>query len=266
MGLVLLGGTVLGFLGGEAAAQVYRYKDKNGVVHFTDTPPDKKFTRLSDEKFAGSELPYYRSNPQIERAERKLEIVTRAVIGVKSDRMRGAGFLINPAGYAVTNHHVIADGGSRVKAVTYDGKEVSAQVVATDPDRDLALLSLGVSGYPYLPLGKSADAVVGGEVFTIGDPLGLSQSVSRGIVSGVRRVKLRNQVPLTLIQTDAAINPGNSGGPLVSPEGLVLGVVTLKAGRPNSPVSGIGFAVSGEDIIAGLGLTPAKKEGSSAEK
>jgi serine protease Do len=69
-----------------------------------------------------------------------------------------------------------------------------------------------------------------------------------------------------LIQTDAAINPGNSGGPLVSLEGLVLGVVTLKAGRPNSPISGIGFAVSSEDIISSLSLTPAKKEGSGPEK
>ncbi len=264
--LALFWGMALGFLSDEAAGQIYRYKDKKGVVHFTDTPPDKNFTRLSDEKFAGTELPYYGSNPQIERAPNKLEIVTKAVIGVKTDRMRGAGFLINPAGYAVTNHHVIADGGTRVRAVTFDGKEVSAQVVATDPERDLALLNLGVSGYPYLPLGKLTDAAIGKEVYTIGDPLGLSHSVSKGIVSSVRQGKISNQITLTLIQTDAAINPGNSGGPLVSPEGLVLGVVTLKAGRPNSPISGIGFAVSSEDIIASLSLTPAKREAPAPEK
>jgi S1-C subfamily serine protease len=180
--------------------------------------------------------------------------------------MRGSGFLINPAGYAVTNHHVIADGGTRVKVVTFDGKEVYAQIVATDPVRDLALLSLGVSGSPYLPLGKLTDASIGREVYTIGDPLGLSRSVSKGIVSSVRQGKPNSQTTLTLIQTDAAINPGNSGGPLVSTDGLVLGVVTMKAGRPNSPISGIGFAVSSEDVISGLGLTPAKQEGPAPEK
>ena len=262
--LALFLGVALGFLNDEAAGQIYRYKDKNGVVHFTDTPPDKKFTRLSEEKFASTELPYYGSNPLIDRASNKLEFVTRAVIGVRTDKMRGAGFLINPAGYAVTNYHVIVDGGS-VKAMTFDGKETPARVVATDPDRDLALLNLEVTGYPYLPLGKLTDASIGREVYTIGDPLGLSRSVSRGIVSSVRQGKLRNQVTLTLIQTDAAINPGNSGGPLISPDGLVLGVVTLKAGRPDSPISGIGFAVSSEDIISSLSLTPAKKEGPAPE-
>ncbi len=258
--LALLMGIALGFLNDEAAGQVYRYKDKNGVVHFTDTPPDNKFTRLSEEKFASTEFPYYGTNPLIERASNKLEFVTKAVIGVKTDRMRGSGFLINPAGYAVTNYHVIADAGGSVKAITFDGKEMNARVVATDPDRDLALLDIGVTGYPYLPLGKLTDASIGKEVFTIGDPLGLSHSVSKGIVSSVRQGQLPNQVTLTLIQTDAAINPGNSGGPLVNLEGLVLGVVTLKAGRPNSPISGIGFAVSSEDIISSLSLVPAKKE------
>jgi len=264
--LALFGGLALGFLNDEAAGQVYRYKDKNGVVHFTDTPPDNKFTRLSEEKFASTGFPYHGSNPLIDQAPNKLAFVTKAVIGVKTEKMRGSGFLINPAGYAVTNHHVIADAGNRVQAITFDGKEISAQVVATDPDRDLALLSLGVTGYPYLPLGKQADASIGKEVYTIGDPLGLSHSVSKGIVSSVRQGKLKNQTTLTLIQTDAAINPGNSGGPLVSTDGLVLGVVTLKAGRPNSPISGIGFAVSSEDVISGLSLTPAKKEGSVLER
>jgi S1-C subfamily serine protease len=260
--LAIFLGFALGFLEDEAAGQVYRYK----VVHFTDTPPDKKFTRLSEEKFTSTEFPYYGSNPLIDRASNKLEFVTKAVIGVKTDKMRGSGFLINPAGYAVTNYHVIVDAGSSVKVITFDGKEMNARVVATDPDRDLALLNLEVTGYPFLPLGKLTDAAIGREVYTIGDPLGLSRSVSRGIVSSVRQGKLKNQVTLTLIQTDAAINPGNSGGPLISPEGLVLGVVTLKAGRPDSPISGIGFAVSSEDIISGLSLTPAKKEGSGPEK
>jgi len=247
------------FLNDPAAPQVYRYKDKNGVVHFTDTPPDGKYTRLEEEKFVSTQFPYYASNPLIENAPNKLELVARAVIGVKTPKMRGAGFLINPTGHAVTNYHVIAGAGIDVKAVTFDGREWNARVIAEDPDKDLALIHLGSEGYPYLPLGKLSDVSVGKEVYTVGNPLGLSHSVSKGIVSSVRK-GMKKTTPVTLIQTDAAINVGNSGGPLITPEGLVLGVVTFKAGTPNLPIQGIGFAVSSEDIIGGLSLVPAKIE------
>jgi serine protease Do len=179
--------------------------------------------------------------------------------------MKGSGFLINPTGYAVTNYHVIAEAGSDVKALTFDGQEWNARVITVDPDKDLALIHLGIGGYPYLPLGKLTDASVGKEVYTVGNPLGLSHSVSRGIVSSVRKLT-RKTTPITLIQTDAAINAGNSGGPLITQEGLVLGVVTFKAASPNLPIQGIGFAVSSEDIIGSLSLVPAKKESPDPDK
>jgi len=253
------------FLNDPATPQVYRYKDKNGVVHFTDTPPDGKFTRLQDEKFVATQFPYHGNNPFIERASNKLEMVSKAVIGVKTPRMRGSGFLINLTGYAVTNYHVIAGAGGDVKAITFDGREWNARVIIEDPDKDLALIHLGSGEYPYLPLGKLTDASVGKEVYTVGNPLGLSHSVSKGIVSSVRKLT-RKTTPVTLIQTDAAINAGNSGGPLITPEGLVLGVVSFKAGTPNFPVQGIGFAVSSEDVIGSLSLVPAKKESPGPDK
>jgi S1-C subfamily serine protease len=253
------------FLIDPAAPQVYRYKDKNGVVHFTDTPPDGKYTRLQEERFVNTQFPYYGNNPLIDAAPNKLEWVSRAVIGVKTAKMGGSGFLINPAGYAVTNYHVIAEAGGDVKAITFDGREWNARVITDDPDKDLALIHLGNGGYPYLPLGKLTDVSVGKEVYTIGNPLGLSHSVSKGIVSSVRK-GMKKTTPVTLIQTDAAINAGNSGGPLITPEGLVLGVVTFKAGTPHFPVQGIGFAVSSEDIIGSLSLVPAKKETATPQK
>ena len=253
------------FLNDPATPQVYRFKDKNGVVHFTDTPPDGKFTRLQDEKFVATQFPYHGNNPLIETASNKLEVVSKAVIGVRTPKMKGSGFLINPTGYAVTNYHVIAEAGSDVKALTFDGQEWNARVITVDPDKDLALIHLGIGGYPYLPLGKLTDASVGKEVYTVGNPLGLSHSVSRGIVSSVRKLT-RKTTPITLIQTDAAINAGNSGGPLITQEGLVLGVVTFKAASPNLPIQGIGFAVSSEDIIGSLSLVPAKKESPDPDK
>ena len=246
------------FLNAPAGPQVYRYKDKNGVVHFTDTPPDDKFTRVQNERFRSTQFPYYGNNLLIEMASNRLELVSRAVVGVKTNKMRGSAFLINPLGQAITNYHVIAEAGGDIQAVTFDGQEWNAWVISTDPDKDLALIHIGSGGYPYLPLGKLTDVSIGKEVYIVGNPLGLSHSLSKGIVSSVRKGMNKN-TPLTLIQTDAAINAGNSGGPLITPEGLVLGVVTFKAGTPNLPVQGIGFAVSSEDIISGLSLTPAKE-------
>jgi S1-C subfamily serine protease len=253
------------FLDDPATPQVYRYKDKNGVVHFTDTPTDDKYKRLHEEKFVISQFPYYGENPVIEAAHNKLALASQAVIGVKTPRMQGSGFLINPTGYAVTNYHVVAEAGNDVKAITFDGREWNARVITDDPDKDLALIYLGSKGYPYLPLGKLNDDSIGKEVYTVGNPLGLSHSVSRGIVSSVRKVT-KKTTPITLIQTDAAINAGNSGGPLITPEGLVLGVVTFKAGTPLFPVQGIGFAVSSEDIISSLSLVPAKKGNPAPDK
>jgi S1-C subfamily serine protease len=258
MVLALSSVLVLGLFRGPGESQVYRYKDKDGVVHFTDTPRDEKYTQVNDERFVSSQFPYYRNNQLIETAGNKLELVTRAVVGVKTKKMRGSGFLINPRGQAITNYHVIAEAGSDIQAVTFDGREWNAWVIGTDPDKDLALIQIAGGEYPFLPLGKLTDAAIGKEVFIVGNPLGLSHSLSRGIVSGVRKGVKKN-TPLTLIQTDAAINAGNSGGPLITPDGLVLGVVTFKASHSNLPIQGIGFAVSSEDIISGLSLTPAKE-------
>lgn len=236
------------------SAQVYRYKDKQGVYHFTDTPTDTKFTRPPQEPGqVGFQISYHPSNPDMESAPNKLEYTMKAVISLKSKRAIGSGFIISPLGFAVTNYHVIGN-AEDIKAITHDQRTINVHVLHTDQDKDLALLKLEGEGYPFLPLANTSEPQTGQDVFTIGAPLGFSHTFSKGIVSAIRKVSLRNS-PVTLIQTDARINRGNSGGPLVTFDGKVIGVITLKVMQ----AEGIGFAVSTEDIVQGLNLLPAKE-------
>ncbi len=191
---------------------------------------------------------FYYNNPSIEKSSNKIGIMRKAVFAIKTEGGHGSGFVINPQGYAITNYHVIA-GRNLFDAIFPDGKTIRAKVVKTIPEKDLALIKLTGEEYCYLPLGTLTSAYIGREVYAIGSPLslGLSHSVSKGIISGIRKLK-----PVTLLQTDAAVNPGNSGGPLVASNGLALGVITMKVSKFG--VEGIGFAISSDDIINSLGL------------
>ena len=172
------------------------------------------------------------------------ELVTRsmpAVVKVESRDGVGSGFFV-AKDTLLTNAHVVGDD----KAVTIrlmNGVSRSAQVATVLRDVDLAVLKADVVEYDqiFLALGTPSDAHIGGEVIAIGSPLGLQNTVTRGIVSSKRAIVDRYMdTSVDLIQTDAAINPGNSGGPLIDRRGRVIGVNTLKLGR----VEGIGFAVS----------------------
>jgi putative serine protease PepD len=160
----------------------------------------------------------------------------------------GSGFVVDRLGHIVTNDHVIASGGS-VTVVLHDGRRLSATVLGRDAGNDLAVLRVESStpGLQPLPLGRSVDVAVGDPVLAIGSPLGLSGTVTAGIVSALeRQVRLGDRGRIGAIQTDASINPGNSGGPLVDARGEVVGVNTAIAtldrdGRAGS--IGIGFAI-----------------------
>ncbi len=154
----------------------------------------------------------------------------------------GSGFIINPAGYVITNNHVI-DGASEIKVTLDDGREFTAKVVGRDPKTDVALLKLQPNGQevkdlPTVPLGDSEALQVGDYVLAAGNPFGLDHSVSQGIVSAKERVIGAGPYD-EFIQTDAAINPGNSGGPLFNMKGEVVGVNTAIVAQGQ----GIGFAV-----------------------
>jgi S1-C subfamily serine protease len=149
----------------------------------------------------------------------------------KGGRARGAGsgFLITPDGYLLTNHHVAEAEGTAVTATLDDGSQHAAERVGSDADTDLALLRIGsASPLPHLALGDSAALQVGQVVIAIGNPQGLSQTVTTGVVSALgRSLRARSgRLIEGVIQTDAALNPGNSGGPLLDTRAQVVGVNT----------------------------------------
>jgi serine protease Do len=155
-------------------------------------------------------------------------------------RSMGSGFVINPAGYIVTNNHVV-DGASEITVKIDDGREMPGKVVGRDPRTDLALLKVEATGLPVIPLGDSSELRVGEPVMAIGNPFGLERTVTTGIVSATGRVI--GQGPYDdFIQTDASINPGNSGGPLINSRGQAIGINAAIFSQNGGSV-GIGFAI-----------------------
>ncbi|HEV7236005.1 MAG TPA: trypsin-like peptidase domain-containing protein [Ktedonobacteraceae bacterium] len=160
----------------------------------------------------------------------------------------GSGVIIDKRGYIVTNNHVV-DGAQKVDVVLFDGTKLSAQVVGTDPADDLAVIKINPpsSNLAVANLADSSKLQVGQDVLAVGNPLGITQTVTNGIVSALNRsVSEGNGVTIpSAIQTDAPINPGNSGGALVDMQGNLVGIPTLAAIDPqfNTPASGVGFAI-----------------------
>ncbi|AVT35459.1 S1C family serine protease [Plantactinospora sp. BB1] len=165
------------------------------------------------------------------------------VLSVRAGRAGGSGFAVDER-HVVTNSHVVA-GATTVSVVGQDGRRLSAEVVGRDPGSDIAVLRVASAG-ALRPLRLAADGVrVGEPVLAVGSPLGLSGTVTAGIVSALdRQVRLGDSgARQAAIQTDASINPGNSGGPLVNARGEVVGVNTAIATLDGSGNIGIGFAI-----------------------
>ena len=155
-------------------------------------------------------------------------------------RSLGSGFVINADGYIVTNNHVV-DGASEVRVKLSDGREFPATVVGRDSKTDLALLKVDAIGLPVISMGDSGQLQIGEPVMAIGNPFGLEQTVTTGIVSATGRVIGEGPYD-DFIQTDASINPGNSGGPLISTRGQVVGINTAIFSQSGGSI-GIGFAI-----------------------
>jgi serine protease Do len=152
----------------------------------------------------------------------------------------GSGFIINKDGHIVTNNHVV-DGATSIVVTLSDGREFKAKVLGQDPKTDLALLKVDAKDLPVIPLGDSTKLQVGEPVMAIGNPFGLEQTVTTGIVSATGRVIGEGPYD-SFIQTDASINPGNSGGPLINARGEAVGINTAIVSRTGGSV-GIGFAI-----------------------
>ena len=165
-----------------------------------------------------------------------IEDVVKAVVNVRTNLGQGSGVIFDNNGYLVTNNHVI-NGATEINVVDYNGNSYNAVVKRTDANSDLAVLKIEGNGFSYLDFEDISNVHIGDRVIAVGNPLGLSFSVTEGIISGLNR-QLDNS-GIGYIQADVPINPGNSGGPLVNSAKKIVGITTLKI----SNSEGLGFAI-----------------------
>jgi serine protease DegS len=153
----------------------------------------------------------------------------------------GSGVILSPDGYIMTNHHVV-DSADEIRVVLADGRTIQAEVIGNDPETDLALLHTDETNLPAMNIGDSDTLRVGDVVLAIGNPFGVGQTVTMGIVGATGRSQLGINTFENFIQTDAAINPGNSGGALVNAAGDLIGINTAIFSKSGGS-HGIGFAI-----------------------
>lgn len=153
----------------------------------------------------------------------------------------GSGVIISADGVLLTNNHVV-EGAADIEVQLSDGRQAQARLIGTDPETDLAVLKIELSGLPVIPLGDASNLQVGDAVLAIGNPFNVGQTVTSGIVSALGRSQLGINTFENFIQTDAAINPGNSGGALVDGDGKLVGINTAIFSRSGGSL-GIGFAI-----------------------
>ncbi|MBA4142912.1 MAG: Do family serine endopeptidase [Nitrosospira sp.] len=154
----------------------------------------------------------------------------------------GSGVIVSPEGYILTNHHVI-DAADEIEIALADGRKAKARVIGSDPETDLAVIRVDMEDLPTMTFGHSDNARVGDIVLAIGNPFGVGQTVTMGIISALGRTHLGINTFEDFIQTDAAINPGNSGGALVDTAGNLIGINTAIVSRTGGSL-GIGFAIT----------------------
>jgi len=165
----------------------------------------------------------------------------------------GSGVIMSAEGYVLTNNHVV-EGADEIEVVLADARRTTAKVIGTDPDTDLAVLKISLDKLPVMTLGNSDALQVGDQVLAIGNPFGVGQTVTSGIISALGRNQLGINTFENFIQTDAAINPGNSGGALVDTQGHLLGINTAIYSRSGGSM-GIGFAIpmsTARQVMEGL--------------
>ncbi|MFD4291950.1 S1C family serine protease [Rhodococcus sp. NPDC058505] len=203
-----------------------------------------------------------RGDREVGQAAQVAEAVLPSVVSIQvalgEQSGTGSGVVIDGAGYIVTNNHVISmaatdPDNATLRVVFSDGTRAPARIVGRDTKTDLAVLKVDVGNLTVARLGKSDDVQVGDEVVAVGSPLGLSRTVTSGIVSALHRpVRLGGEgtdtdAVIDAVQTDAAINPGNSGGPLVDDEGRVIGINSAIRSESGGSV-GLGFAIGVDDV------------------
>ncbi len=162
-------------------------------------------------------------------------------LGTQQKTGLGSGVIVSSDGYILTNNHVV-EGADEIEISLTDGRRASASIIGTDPESDLAVLKIDLNALPVITWGNSDHIAVGDQVLAIGNPFGVGQTVTSGIISALGRNHLGINTFENFIQTDAAINPGNSGGALVDVSGHLLGINTAIYSRSGGNM-GIGFAI-----------------------
>ncbi|HLI68493.1 MAG TPA: trypsin-like peptidase domain-containing protein [Ktedonobacteraceae bacterium] len=208
-----------------------------------------KFASLSDRVVS-----YRSADMTVEQIiERDRQAVVQVNVPTEKGVSIGSGVIIDTQGHIVTNDHVIS-GGQRENVTLFDGTVLPARVVGVDPPDDLAVLKINPPRKIYaMPIGDSTRLQAGNQVLAIGNPLGITQTVTNGIVSALGRIVPEGPGGGTIInavQTDAPINPGNSGGALVDMDGDLVGIPTLVAVDPEFkiPANGVGFAIPSDRV------------------
>lgn len=174
-----------------------------------------------------------------------IQKVLRSVVTVQTTLGTGSGFFISGAGLILTNAHVVS-GAAKIVVRTQLGETYLAKSIRCIDEKDIALVQIAATGYAALEIGNSSAIEVGTDVMTVGSPAGLTGTVTRGIISAKRRWS-----GLGLLQIDAAINPGNSGGPLLTEDGKVVGINTMKLAPEK--LESLGFAIAIDDVMAEIG-------------
>jgi putative serine protease PepD len=241
IGIAAVVAVVAGLLGGLLGTRITDSSQRDGGSVSLGSTPSGSLSRPAD-SVAGI-------------ADRVLPTVVSIEVRSGSTGGTGSGFVISSDGYLLTNNHVVAAGGDNATiTVTFnDGSKARANVVGRTVTYDLAVIKVNRKGLPVAELGNSATVVVGDAAIAVGSPLGLSGTVTSGIISAVDRPVTAGEGTgsdvsyIAALQTDAAINPGNSGGPLVDSGGRVIGV--------NSAIATLGAAAGGQTGSIGLGFS-----------
>jgi S1-C subfamily serine protease len=186
---------------------------------------------------------YKRVSPSVVNITSK-SLVFNFFYGTVPQEGQGSGFILDKAGHVLTNFHVVEGANRGVQVMLSNKRAYAAKVIGTDKMHDLALLQIDAPNLQPVTLADSTELSVGQKVYAIGNPFGLSGTMTRGIISSIRSIKNADGAPIEdAIQTDAAINPGNSGGPLLNSRGEVIGINTMIASNGADQSSGIGFAI-----------------------
>jgi S1-C subfamily serine protease len=236
------------FLGKEFSEfkDAFAYQYPETFVYIKPTPSKSPARNRTNQTRAVQES----KDRAVDRAKQKnfIEKCLSSVVVIETVNATGSGFIINPQGFIITNYHVIS-GQENIKVRLSDGTRVEADIISLVKFKDLALIKINHPNIVAITLGNPSTIRVGDPVYALGAPVGLQQTVTKGIVSALRPLPAPYNAleKMQYIQTDAAINPGNSGGPLINQNGEVIGVNNQKVVKEG--VEGINFAISIEEVL-----------------